>query len=159
MRALDTIVDGGEVRPTVMHELGIATSILEAVQKEAERLVHPTCRGAQGGAPGGFVKVVLRIGELAGVDFDSLSFGWEAITSGTEWQGLRLEVEPRNWVNRCSQCSTEFRVIDYQTACPKCGCGATRLVSGDELDIAYIEVDEEPETASVRGGADEPDPS
>src|SRR5512140_3574236 len=53
--------------PTIvhMHELSIASSVLEAVTKEAER--RPNSR---------IVKVGLRIGELAGVDCDALSFGW-----------------------------------------------------------------------------------
>jgi len=131
-----------------MHELGIATSILEAVQKEAA--TRPGTR---------FVKVVVRIGELAGVDFDSLSFGWEAITRETEWEPLKLEVEAREWVNRCSECATEFRVVDYQTACPKCQSLATKLILGDELDIAYIEVEEEPSFAPASGGTDVADSS
>lgn len=118
-----------------MHELSIATSILEAVQSEAGR--RPGTR---------FTKVGVRIGELAGVDTDSLTFGWEAITTDTEWEHLLLEVERTAWVNRCTACKEEFRVENYQTACPKCGEAATKLSSGDELDIAYVEIDE-PETA------------
>ncbi len=115
-----------------MHELSIATSILEAVQKEAV---------ARPGAV--IVKVAVRIGELAGVDTDSLMFGWEAITKETEWEQVRLEIEACAWINRCSSCANEFRVTDYQTQCPKCGEHATKLVSGDELDIAYLEVEED----------------
>ncbi len=130
-----------------MHELGIATSILEAVQKEAA--TRPQTR---------FVKVVVRIGELAGVDFESLNFGWEAITRDTEWDSLKLDVEAKDWVNRCGKCEHEFRVRDYQTACPKCGDPATKLISGDELDIAFIEV-EELAPAAAGGGTNVADPS
>lgn len=131
-----------------MHELSIATSILEAVQKEA--VSRPGAR---------FLKVAVRIGELAGVDTDSLTFGWEAITKETEWEPLRLEVEPREWVNRCSACAVEFRVVNYQTQCPQCGEVATKLISGDELDIAYLEIEEEPLAVVNSGGPDVADPS
>jgi hydrogenase nickel incorporation protein HypA/HybF len=65
-----------------MHELGIANSVLEAVQAEAAR--YP------GSLP---VKVGLRIGELAGVNPDSLTFGFEVLTHGTDWERLALEIE------------------------------------------------------------------
>ena len=64
-----------------MHELGIATSSLEAVRVEAER--------RPGALP---VKVAVRIGEMSGVNPDALAFSFRALTSGTEWQRLTLEV-------------------------------------------------------------------
>ena len=65
-----------------MHELGIANSVLEAVQAEARR--HP------GALP---VKVAVRVGDLAGVNPDALAFSFEALTRQTEWERLALEVE------------------------------------------------------------------
>ena len=62
-----------------MHELGIASSILECVQTEARR--HPGAR---------ITKVGVKIGELAGVDVDALQFGFECIVKDTEWEGLVL---------------------------------------------------------------------
>jgi hydrogenase nickel incorporation protein HypA/HybF len=114
-----------------MHELSIATSILEAVESEARRNL-----GAH------FQVVGLRIGEVSGVDVDALTFGWEAITRDTAWQGLRLTIElvPRR--NQCTECSCEFAVKDYDIQCPECHSFATRNLGGDELDIAYIEAEE-----------------
>jgi len=65
-----------------MHELGIANSVLEAVRAEADN--HP------GAVP---VKVAVRVGELAGINPDALAFSFQALTSGTEWERLALEVE------------------------------------------------------------------
>jgi Zn finger protein HypA/HybF involved in hydrogenase expression len=39
------------------------------------------------------VKIGVRIGELAGVDPGALAFGFEVLTSGTEWKDLKLEIE------------------------------------------------------------------
>ncbi len=114
-----------------MHELGIATSILDAVEAEAKK------------RPGANFKVVgLRIGELAGVDVDALTFGWEAITRETEWEGLKLAIQELPLKNRCRLCGCEFQVKDYEIACPKCGRSETENISGDELDIAYMEIEE-----------------
>jgi hydrogenase nickel incorporation protein HypA/HybF len=114
-----------------MHELGIATSILECVQQEAER--HPGAR---------ISKVGVKIGELAGVDVDALTFGFECMVKDTEWEGLVLAVELVPRVQRCMKCQHEFRMVDYDPRCPLCGEFATNCISGEELDIAYMEVDE-----------------
>jgi hydrogenase nickel incorporation protein HypA/HybF len=114
-----------------MHELGIATSILESVQAEARR--NPDVR---------ITKVGVKIGELAGVDVDALQFGFECLVKDTEWEPLVLEVESVPRVQRCPKCQNEFRMTDYDPQCPKCGEFATRCISGEELDIAYMEVDE-----------------
>ena len=115
----------------LMHELGIATSILECVQAEARR--HPGVH---------ITKVGVKIGELAGVDVDALQFGFECIVKDTEWERLALEVEAIPRVQRCPQCQHEFRMTDFDPRCPQCGEFATRCISGEELDIAYMEVDQ-----------------
>jgi hydrogenase nickel incorporation protein HypA/HybF len=114
-----------------VHELSIATAILESLEKE------PRCKGLRTLAVG------VRIGELSGVDADSLMFGWEAMTKATAWDGVLLKVEGVPWVNRCNQCEHEFRVVEYQTQCTSCGEVETTLVRGKELEIAYIEVEEQ----------------
>ena len=65
-----------------MHEMGIASSILEAVHKELHR--HPKNRAS---------KIGLRIGEFAGVDEASLRFCFEALVKGTPMEPLELEIE------------------------------------------------------------------
>src|SRR5664279_753035 len=114
-----------------MHELGIASSILESVEKESQR--HPGAR---------ISKVGVKIGELAGVDVDALQFGFECLVKETEWEKLVLQVEWIPRVQRCPKCQNEFRMVDYDPQCPKCGEFATQCISGEELEIAYMEVDE-----------------
>ena len=66
-----------------MHEFGIATGILDAVQKEAA--MHRPARA---------VKVGVRIGAMAGIDPESLSFCFEALVKGTDLEPLELAIEP-----------------------------------------------------------------
>ena len=114
-----------------MHELGIANSILEAVAAEVRR--HPGSRAS---------KVGVRIGELAAIDDEALRFSFEALSRDTDFEGLQLQIElcPRR--NRCDACREVFAVVDYEFACPNCGSGQTRFISGDELELAYLEVEE-----------------
>jgi hydrogenase nickel incorporation protein HypA/HybF len=115
-----------------MHEIGIANSILEAVRAEAERHPRATPR-----------KVAVRIGELAAVDADALRFGFEVLTRDTELESLELEIEicPRR--HRCYSCGAEFNVTDYEFQCPQCGEGRTECIGGDQLELAYLEIDEQ----------------
>jgi hydrogenase nickel incorporation protein HypA/HybF len=114
-----------------MHELSIAQSVLEAVQAEAVR--HLGAKPA---------KVGLKVGELAAVDPDALRFGFEVLTRDTALEGLQLEIEfcPRR--HRCLDCGTEFTVKAFDFRCP--GCQSTRndCIGGDQLEIAYLELEE-----------------
>jgi len=114
-----------------VHELGIAVAILERVEREAAAHTHARP-----------VRVGVRIGELSGVDQESLAFGFEALVKNSALEPLTLEVEfcPRRYI--CRTCRAEFRVENYDLECPECGSSETRFAGGDELDIAYIEVED-----------------
>jgi len=114
-----------------MHELSIANSILEAVRKERERL-----NGAR------VTKVGVRIGELAGVDPEALTFGFEVLVKDTDLEPLALEIESTLRRHECPQCKQVFTVVDYKLDCPACGATPTRSIGGDELELAYLEVEE-----------------
>jgi hydrogenase nickel incorporation protein HypA/HybF len=113
-----------------MHEMGIANSVLDAVRAEVARF------------PGTYpAKVCVRIGEVAAIDQEALRFCFEAIIRDTDLQSLELEIEfcPRR--NRCAACGVEFIVRDFDIRCPQCGQLATICISGDELELAYLEVE------------------
>jgi hydrogenase nickel incorporation protein HypA/HybF len=113
-----------------MHELSIAESILEAVRKELR--AHPNARPK---------RVGLRIGELAAIDSDSLTFCFESIVSGTDWASLTLDIKRCPPLRVCAICNSEFAVIDYNSICPDCACPNTTPSGGDELDFDYLEVE------------------
>ena len=84
-----------------MHELGIASSILDAVRDEAEK--HPSGR---------VTKVGVRIGVLSGVEPEALSFGFNALIQGTDLDPLTLAIEfvPRR---------QRFRRVISRSTCSK----------------------------------------
>lgn len=114
-----------------MHELGIASAILDAVRNEAEK--HPGVH---------VTKVCVRIGALSGVEPDALSFGFSALVQGTTLEPLALEIEPVPRRQRCPACDFTFEVAEDNLACPRCGRAETQLAGGDELDMAYLEIEE-----------------
>jgi hydrogenase nickel incorporation protein HypA/HybF len=88
------------------------------------------------------VAVGVRIGELSNIDKDALAFAFEALIQNSPWQFLKFEIEwcPRR--QKCLACGEEFSVENYQLDCPKCGNSASNCISGTELDIAYLDVEE-----------------
>ena len=83
-----------------MHEMGIATSILDAAQNEAKR--HPGSK---------LLKVGLRVSEWSGVDPDSLRFCFEALVFGSE-DPPSIDIEFRPQQDRCPACGTVFALKD-----------------------------------------------
>ena len=115
-----------------MHEMGIANSILTGVAQELER--RPGSRA---------VKVGVRIGELAGVDPDALSFAFEALTIDTDLAGLVLDVEYHAARCRCRDCAREFERKNFESLCPGCGGINVECISGDQLEFAYLELEDQ----------------
>jgi len=114
-----------------MHEFAIASSVLDAVRTEAQ--LRPGMRVS---------KIGVRIGDLAGLDPDALSFCFEALTKETDLESVALEIERKPRRQRCSRCANGFVVVNYETSCPECGEESTIFLSGDELELAYLEMED-----------------
>ena len=114
-----------------MHELSIAKAILEAL--EAESAKRPGAR---------IRKVGVRLGELSGVNMDALTFNFEVLVKDSPWEPLDLEIEwcPRR--QRCPTCGHAFTPQGFDLACPACGQCQTECIGGDDLDIAYLNLEE-----------------
>lgn len=113
-----------------MHELGIMTSVMDAVEKSAH----------QAGATR-VLKVSLSIGEMTEAIEDSLRFAWEVLTEGTDAADAELSINMVRPKSKCYDCGAEFEHDRFHMACPECGSYATELIAGRELQIDSIEVD------------------
>jgi hydrogenase nickel incorporation protein HypA/HybF len=88
------------------------------------------------------IAVGLPIGEPSSISTHAPTFAFEALTRETPWENLKVEIEwcPRR--QKCQGCGEEFAVVDFEMVCPKCGDGRSSCISGAELDIAYLELEE-----------------
>ena len=111
--------------------MGISNSILHAVRTELARC--PGCYPQ---------KIGVLIGELAAVDPDSLQFCFDVLKRESGYDDLILEIEFRKRRHRCDACAREFDVKDYDLHCPQCGRPTALCAGGDELELAYLEVEE-----------------
>ena len=117
-----------------MHELSIATSIVDIVAEHARQ---------QGG--GRVTGVTLRIGRLSCVHEDALRYSFDLVTEGTPLAGATLaviEVPVRIW---CTICKAEVELPGIQRfACPACGHLSGDIRAGRELDIESIQIASDP---------------
>ena len=122
---------GGQGSADSMHEVGIASEILRASHAEAAR--RPGAR---------LVAVTVRIGVLAGVDADALRFAWDVMSEQAEYESVTLEIQMMPRRNRCQECGCEFVTEMYSEPCPECSSDNNTLLSGDEMQLASVEVEE-----------------
>ncbi len=115
-----------------MHELSLAENILEIVRESVS---------SNGG--GRLKSVKVRIGELAGVVPDSLDLCFTALTKGTELENAKLDIERCGIVAHCRDCGIDSVVEGMTFKCPACGSGNIKVISGNELQVMEIEVDDE----------------
>ena len=108
-----------------MHELAIAESVVSSVlDRTGDRHVSV---------------VRLRIGRLAGVVPDALSFCFELATAGTPLEGATLEIVEERGRAHCRTCGADFDLADSILLCD-CGSADVELVSGRELSVTSVEV-------------------
>jgi len=114
-----------------MHEAGIAQHLIDIAGEHLERVPHGAVR-----------RLNVRIGELAGVNAESLDFAFECLSRGSVVEGARLEVERVPLTVDCDGCGSRTAVVDLVFRCGKCGGEKTRVATGRELQFVSIDVDE-----------------
>lgn len=112
-----------------MHELSIAESILNHVQREM------TARQISV-----IDKIGLRLGALSGVMPDALQFCFQAIVAGTSLEKTELVIENLQIMGKCESCSHEFPIENFFFSCPACRSVQIQVLQGYELEIAYLEI-------------------
>jgi len=114
-----------------MHELGLAQGILDLVRQHVSENDLPAVRAIR-----------VRVGEMAGVVADSLEFCFSAILIGTPCAGAYLAIEPVPARACCRGCDAEFSLRTPVFQCPSCGGTAVAMVSGGELQVVDVELEE-----------------
>jgi hydrogenase nickel incorporation protein HypA/HybF len=114
-----------------MHELSIAQSIIEIVGQYVPPAEQEHVR-----------RVNVRIGAMAGVVPDSLEFCFAAVIHHTPLQEAVLGMETVPFCVRCHACGQTTESEPGIALCPACGSADTDIVSGTELQVVSIDVDE-----------------
>jgi hydrogenase nickel incorporation protein HypA/HybF len=111
-----------------MHELSLASAIVNTVVEHADgRPVHV---------------VNVRVGRLRQVVADSLEFYFGFVARNTLCELARLELVDVPATLRCGACGERWQPAIPAFRCPRCEHGGVEVLAGEELEVAWIEVDE-----------------
>ena len=114
-----------------MHELSVASSIVDLVEQEA-RKAHAKS----------VTRVILDIGGMAGIENEALMFAWDMATENTAVQGAVLEIRDLKAMARCADCDNEFEIESFFTPCPSCKGFHHDIIQGKELKINSILIED-----------------
>ncbi len=114
-----------------MHELSIAESIVDIVhQYVGQEQLHAVR------------SVRVNVGTFSGIVPDSLEFSYQAITAGTDLEHSFLTLERIPFMVRCRECMQESVSEDGVVACALCNSTNTEIISGRELQMKDIELED-----------------
>ena len=112
-----------------MHEIGLMQRTLDIA------LAHAARHGANR-----ICRLTLRVGAMAAVAPEALSFAFDVAARGTIAERARLEIQMVPVTCFCQACGEEFSPPDLSYECPRCGRLSMDVRRGQELELAYLEV-------------------
>lgn len=111
-----------------MHEMSLTQGVIEICQHYSE---------------GRRVKsVVIEIGSLSGVVPEAVEFCFEACARETEVEGARLEIRHLTAQGQCLECKTMQQIEQLYDPCSNCGSYMLEVISGKEMRVLEIEVED-----------------
>ena len=114
-----------------MHEVSIIQSMVPQIEDFLTRGSYKKVN-----------KIVLDVGVMSGVIKDALEFAYDICVKGTAIEGAELTVRMVPVTASCEKCFIKFEVHDYSFLCPQCNSKDIKMLSGNELTIKEIEVEE-----------------
>lgn len=111
-----------------MHEMSIALGIVKIASDEAHKA------GVEN-----FAAIDLEIGTLAGIEFDSLDFVWDAATHNTVLEKAEKRIKKIQAKAQCSDCDKKYAIQFAHDSCPKCGSFLKIILQGKELRVKSLE--------------------
>lgn len=117
-----------------MHELAIAENIVRSLRELKEE--HKVSI---------IETVTIKTGVLQQVSHESLRFLLEAITRGTDLEGVQFKLENIDATFECNECGKKSTLQGYPIRCPDCGKPDVTIKAGNQLFIESIEVSDENE--------------
>ncbi len=112
-----------------MHELSLASSVLEIVLRHA--------------AGRKVTRVELEVGALRQVVPASLSFSFEMMAQGTPAEGASVKIETTKAWGKCRACGVVSELSAFPLRCGACGSFTVNIVAGQELLVASLELEDD----------------
>ncbi len=114
-----------------MHEFYVVQNIIKSVEECLQN--YPGKRVA---------KVVLLIGKFSGVEPELLKTALDFFKKGSVLEEAEVVLEIEELKLRCLECGEEFIKEKWDLTCPKCGSLRTEVISGDQMLLKSLELEE-----------------
>lgn len=121
-----------------MHELSVCQALVRQLRDIAREQ-----RAAR------ITRVVVQIGPLSGVEPELLRHAYPVASAGSPAADAALILEPLPIRIHCESCGADSDAAANRLLCGACGDYRTRLISGDELLLASVELEAEPASAAT----------
>lgn len=123
-----------------MHEMAIAMEVLKIVQEHIPA-----------GHPARIKKIRLKVGKLTAVVPESFKFCMEIITKDSQAEGAEIIIDDVPLIVECEDCGERSELKEAVFVCPGCGSVKLKVISGRDLFIESIEVEENETEETVDG--------
>ena len=116
-----------------MHELSLATSIVDYLQKLSKENGMTRIKS-----------VFIEIGDMTHIDPKQLRYSFRFVSKGTVVEGSRIYIKRRRVVLRCTKCGKEvqFKLMDtlsdFSLKCVFCGSTEVEIDKGRELMLKRV---------------------
>ncbi|NTW48968.1 MAG: hydrogenase maturation nickel metallochaperone HypA [Chlorobiales bacterium] len=113
-----------------MHEMSLVLSILDIVTAKAHEEKAARIN-----------EIEIEIGQLAGIQSESLLFCFDAARKNTLAENALLQIIAVPAKGKCLDCAAEFPVEFYFSKCPECGSYKVNIFQGKDFKIRSINID------------------
>ncbi len=115
-----------------MHEASIAQHIIEQVSERIEN----------GTLPARIEKINLKIGKMTAVVPENLCFMFGVLSRDTVLANVKLDITEIPVRCRCRACNAEYEAEEMNFWCRECGSPEVTIISGREMVIDSVEVED-----------------
>ena len=121
---------GKYLKENEMHELSLAQSVLEIVDKEMTRHNGKELKA-----------VTLTVGERAGVELNTFRTAIDAVLRSSRWHDAVAKIDIVPSRAQCIACGVEFHPCGAVVECPECGSGACGVIAGMEFRVSSLTIE------------------
>ena len=113
-----------------MHELSLASEVIELAHKEAIKNKVTVIR-----------EILVEIGTLSGVEADAFELAMELAVKNSILENSVLRIIRTPGKGKCNTCDHEFEVVQLPVICPECNGYAVEINSGNAFRVVSLTVD------------------
>ena len=113
-----------------MHELSVCIALLDQVERIARE------RRAQKVSA-----ITISVGPLSGIEAALLRQAYPLAAAGTVAKDAELRIGTADVIVSCRSCGHESSALPNRLLCARCGDFRTRVVSGDDMILERVELE------------------